>query len=491
MKVLSARCWVLGARCWVLVLGAVFGALAPSIVEGQVPDRSKPPALAAPRDLKLPPIVKRTLSNGLPVWIVAQHEVPVASVSLIVKSGGTADPSGKFGLASLTAAMLDEGAGARDALELADAIDYLGASLGTGAGFDASSVTLYTPVERLGDALAIMADVAIRPTFAEKELERLRKERLTSLLQIKDNPPAIGSVAFPRLVYGETHRYGTGLAGTTTSLAGLTGADLKAFHASHYHPGNAHLIVVGDVKPDAAVAMLETSFGSWKAAATPAPAVKALTAPEPNARTVFLIDKPGAAQSIIRIGWSGVPRSTPDYYAIQVLNTILGGSFTSRLNTNLRETHGYAYGAGSNFDMRLHAGPFTAAANVQTDKTSESLTEFFKELTAIGTPMSAEELDKAKNYLALGYPADFETTQDIASKLSELVIYGLPESTFNEYVSKIQAVTAADVERVAKKYVTPDRFAVVVVGDLKTIEAGVRTLNLGTVRIVPLDEILK
>ena len=466
--------------------------LAPSAVQAQqAPDRSKPPALSAPRDLKLPPIVKRTLSNGLPVWVVEQHEVPVASVSLVIKSGATADPAGKFGLASLTAAMLDEGAGSRDALQLADAIDYLGASLGTGAGYDASSVSVYTPVARLSDALQIMADVAIRPRFDDKELERLRKERLTSLLQIKDNPPAIGSVAFPRLVYGEGHRYGTGLAGTTASVTALTAADLKAFHAANYHPANAHIIVVGDVQPDAAVAMLEKSFGAWKPMAAAA-AAKPLTTPgAPQARTVYLIDKPGAAQSIIRIGWTGVPRSTPDYYAIQVLNTVLGGSFTSRLNTNLRETHGYAYGAGSSFDMRLSAGPFTAAANVQTDKTSESLTEFFKELANIMKPIPAEEIEKAKNYLALGYPADFETTQDIASKLSELVIYNLPESTFNEYVSKIQAVTPADVERVAKKYVTPERFAVVVVGDLKTIEAGVRKLNLGTVRIVPVDEILK
>ena len=202
---------VLGAKCSVLMLGAVLSAPAYA-QQVPVPDRSKPPALAAPRDLKLPPIVKATLSNGMPVWIVEQHEVPVASVSLIIKSGGTADPAGKFGLASLTAAMLDEGAGSRDALQLADAIDFIGASIGTGAGFDSSSVSLYTPVARLDEALGLMADIAIRPTFADKELERLRKERLTSLLQVKDNPPAIGSAAFPRLIYGDTHRYGTSLA---------------------------------------------------------------------------------------------------------------------------------------------------------------------------------------------------------------------------------------------------------------------------------------
>jgi predicted Zn-dependent peptidase len=457
------------------------------------PDRSGPPALDAPRPLTLPPVEKRTLSNGVPVWIVEQHEVPVVSVALVIESGGAADPAGKFGLASFTAALLDEGAGSRDALALADAIDYLGASIDAGAGFDASTVSLYTPVARLGDALDLMADVAIRPAFAANEIERIRKERLTSLLQIRDNPPAIGATAFPRLVYGATHRYGTGLAGTEATVAAFTASDLRLFHTTHYRPQNAHLIVVGDVTPDAALALLEKSFGGWAAAVSPAAPEPAATLDQPKAgpRTIYLIDKPGAAQSVIRVGWTGAPRSTPDYYAIQVLNTILGGSFTSRLNTNLREVHGYAYGAGSAFDMRLGGGPFFAAANVQTDKTAESVTEFFNELTRIGETIPAEDLEKAKNYVALGFPQDFETTRDIASKLAEQVIYDLPEGWYDGYMAKIQAVTGADVERAADTYITPDRFAVVVVGDLATIEPRIRALDLGTVRVVPVDEILK
>lgn len=481
----SAMCSVL-VPCFVLVL--VPGAL--TAFAQQAPDRSAPPKLEAPRTLTLAPVIKRALSNGVPVWIVEQHEVPVASVALVIKSGGSADPAGKFGLASLTAAMLDEGAGTRDALSLADAIDFLGASISAGAGFDASSVSLYTPVARLGDALRLMADVAIRPTFAGNELERLRTERLTSLLQIRDNPPAISATAFPRLVYGETHRYGTSLAGTPAAIAALSADDLRAFHAAHYQPANAHLIVVGDVQPDTVMASLEKSFGGWQATTSTAPAGAAFGTPAASARAVYLIDKPGAAQSAIRIGWTGAARSTPDYYALQVLNTILGGSFTSRLNTNLRETHGYAYGAGSAFDMRASAGPFFAAANVQTDKTAESITEFFNELNRIGT-VPADELDKAKNYVALGFPQDFETTQDIAAKLSEQVIYGLPNGYFDGYMAKIQRVTAADVARAARTYITPDRFVVVVVGDLKAIEEGVRALNLGTVRVVPIDDVLK
>ena len=209
----------------------------------------------------------------------------------------------------------------------------------------------------------------------------------------------------------------------------------------------------------------------------------------PAARQVYIVDKPGAPQSQIRIGWIGVPRSTPDYFPIQVMNTILGGSFSSRLNMNLREQHGYSYGASSNFDMRAGAGPFAAAAGVQTDKTSEALKEFFNELNAILKPVPADELARAKNYVALRYPSAFETTGDISRRLEDALVYHLPDDYFAKYVQNIQAVTAADVQRVAQKYIAPGRFAVVVVGDLKTIEAGVRALNLGTVKIMTVDDV--
>jgi predicted Zn-dependent peptidase len=214
-------------------------------------------------------------------------------------------------------------------------------------------------------------------------------------------------------------------------------------------------------------------------------------APQHAAKQIYLIDRPGAAQSQIRIGWIGVPRSTPDFYVLEVLNTVLGGSFTSRLNQNLRERNGYSYGAGSNFDMRSSAGPFFASSGVQTDKTVEALKEFFNELNGIRVPIPADELERAKNYLALGFPAGFETTGSMAAQLSELVIYGLNESLFTEYVGKVKAVTAAEAQRAANQYIQPDRFAVIVVGDLSKIEAPIRAANLGPVRVVPVDDVLK
>jgi zinc protease len=204
---------------------------------------------------------------------------------------------------------------------------------------------------------------------------------------------------------------------------------------------------------------------------------------------VYLVDKPGAAQTQIRIGGIGVPRSTPDYFPLQVLNTVLGGSFTSRLNMNLREQHGYAYGAASGFDMRRSAGPFFASAGVQTDKTSEALKEFFNELNGILQPVPAEELTRAKNYVALRFPSGFESTGDMSRRLEELLVYRLPEDYFSKYVQNIEAVTVADVQRMAQKYIQPNRFAVVVVGDRKVIEPGIRSLNLGTIKMLGVDDV--
>lgn len=470
---------------------AALGALLAAVpVAGAAQDSypTTPPRLGPAPAVNPPVPVQRTLANGMKVMFVRQPELPVVSAALVIRGAGTTqDPAALPGLASFTASMLDEGAAGKSSLQIADALDLLGANLSTSAAWDAAYVNLYVLRKNFPAALRIMSDVVVRPDFPVNEVQRVRDERVTSLTRAKDEPQAIAANAFSSLVYGAQHPYGrfATVEGTRT----LDRARVQAFHGAAYRPENATLILVGDV--DAALqAQVEQAFGAWRATGTAPAAEGSLADPQIGATTIYLVDKPGAAQSEIRIGHPGVRRNTPDFFALQVLNTMLGGSFTSRLNTNLRETHGYAYGAGSSFDMRLGPGPFVAAANVQTDKTAESLTEFFNELTRIGT-VPAEELDKAKSYVALGFPQEFETTQDIASKLSEQIIYGLPDGWFNDYVGKIQAVTPGDVARAAKTYITPGAFAVVVVGDLKAIEAKVRALNLGPVRIVPIDDVLK
>jgi predicted Zn-dependent peptidase len=452
------------------------------------PDRSKQPALGPVRELKLPPVQELQLGNGLPVLLVELHEVPVVSVNAIVRAGAGADPLEKPGLASLAADMLDEGAGRASALEIADELDFLGAQLQSVAGWDATTVSLHVPVERLAKALPILADVVIRPTFPDGELDRVRKNRLTELLQWRDEPRAIVSVALARVLYGARHRYGNPAFGTETAVRRFSRADLAAFHTRTFRPANAALVVVGDVTPAGVLPQLEQAFGGWKSAeAAAAPGVPA--ARQVNAREVCIVDRPGSAQSEIRIGRIGPPRSTSDYFALTVMNTILGGSFTSRLMQNLREQHGYAYGAQSSFDYRLSTGPFVASAAVQTDKTAPALTEFFKELDAIRKTVSEAEVAKARNYVALSFPSEVETTGDIAGKLEEQFVYGLPDGWLDSYVSRIGAVTLADVRRVAEQYVEPEKVVVVVVGDRRKIEAEVRALNLGPVRVQSVGDV--
>ena len=392
----------------------------------QAPDRSKPPALGPAPTLKLPQIQKRQLSNGLPVWIVELHEVPVAQVNLIVMSGTADDPAGKYGIASLTTAMLTEGAGSRAALEIADAIDFLGADLGAASAIDSSAIRLHVPVARLAEALPIMADVALRPTFPKDELERLRQQRLTSLIQSRDDAATIAALAFSRVLVWPDAPLRNRDDGHGRNDQGVHASTICARSTrAMFRPDNAALLVVGDVTPDTVLPMVETNFGGWKSSGAKPTHPQFPAVPARARREIYLVDKPNAPQSQIRIGSIAVPRSTPDYFPIQVANTILGGSFSSRLNMNLRETHGYTYGASSAFDMRIQPGPFFAAAGVQTDKTSESLTEFFKELNGILQPIPADELARAKNYVALRFPAGFETTGDISRRLEEVLTYHL------------------------------------------------------------------
>ena len=469
------------------LLALVAGAA--SLAAQQAPDRTHPPESGPPPALNLPRIQKQRLSNGLPVWIVELHKVPVAQINLVVLSGTAQDPPRRFGIASLTAAMLEEGAGSRAALEIADAVDYLGADLSAVSATDATVVRLHVPVTRLAEALPIMADVALRPTFPKEELERQRQQRLTNIIQARDDPATIVAVGFSRLLYGSAHRYGTPSFGTAETIKTFTADDLRSFYSAAFRPDNAALIAVGDLTAGKVMPLVEASFGTWKAPGGTAPAATLPAVEQPAAREVYLIEKPGAPQTQIRIGWIGVPRSTPDYFPLVVLNTLLGGSFSSRLNMNLREKHGYTYGASSSFDMRASAGPFTAGAGVQTDKTGEALKEFFNELNAIGKPVPADELARAKNYVALRYPGGFETTGDVSRRLEDAVIYKLPDDFFSKYVQNIQAVTAADVQRVAQKYIQPSRFIVTVVGDRQQIEPQIRALNLGNLKVVSIDEV--
>lgn len=444
-------------------------------------DRTMPPVLAAPPALALPLVVESTLPNGMRLLIVEHHELPIADFILLVGTGGEADPGDKPGVATLVASMLQEGTTTRSALEIAAQEAALGASVSSSGGWDVSRVMLHTPTAQLDSALALFADVALHPSFAPEELERLRQQRLTSLLQLRDRGPAIADRAYAAILYGSDHPYGRPLGGTETATEATTRADLEHYYRTYYRPNNSTLIVVGDVTPADIEARVGRLFSAWQRGEVPR-----TTYSRPSAAprtTVYLIDKPGAPQSSVRIGSIGVARSTDDYFALEVMNTILGGSFTSRLNQNLRETRGYTYGAGSSFAMRREAGPFTASAEVTGTKTDSSLIEFMKELRAILDAVPQSELEKAKTYQQLGLPADFETTQDIGFRLAPVVTYGLPLDYYNSYVQRIEQVTQADVQRVARKYIDPAQLAIIVVGDRASVEPTLRALNLGPVTV--------
>jgi predicted Zn-dependent peptidase len=461
-----------------VVLAAV--AIAPYAF-GQAVDRSKAPALGPPPKLSLPPVVTRELPNGLKLLIVEQHELPVADFVMVVGSGATVDPTGKPGISNLTATMLIEGTKSRTSLEIADQIAFLGIGLGANSGWDATTVSLHTPTAQLDSSLALFSDVILNPSFPATEYTRIQKNRLTELLQLKDRPTAIANQAYAAILYGTSHPYGQSQIGTEASVQAIAPADLQTFYRANFVPNNSTLIIVGDVTPATIEQKISRMFGSWQRG-TVAP-FSVAEAPKASTALIYLIDKPGAAQSSFRIGAVGVPRSTRDYFALTVLNTILGGSFTSRLMQNLRETHGYTYGARSSFDMRKSAGPFTASAEIVAAKTDSALMEFMKELNGVRDTVPSIELSKAKRYLQLGLPSDFETTQQIARAMIPIATYGLPLDFYNTYVQNIEAVTQADVQRVARQYITPGSFAIVIVGDRKSIEPGLKGVNTAPISI--------
>jgi predicted Zn-dependent peptidase len=443
-------------------------------------DRAKPPTLPPPPALRLPAVRTATLPNGLQLAVVEIHKVPVVDVSLVLDAGAVRDPANLPGLATFTATMLQQGAGRRTALDIADETAFLGAQLSSNAGFDVATVSLHAPKRRLAAALDLLSDVVLRPTFPDSEVTRQRELRRTQLIQQRDEPVQVANVAFPAIVYGATHPYGRPLAGTDSTVSALSRERVAEFYRTFYRPNSARLLVVGDVTLEEARQLVVARFGAWARGEAPAAAVGA--DPQPSPRTIYLIDKPGAAQSVVRIGHVGPARDTPDYFALQVLNTILGGAFTSRLNQNLRETHGYTYGAGSAFAMRRAGGPFVAQASVVTAKTDSSLIEFLKELRRIrDEAVPAAELEKAKQYINLGLPGDFETTAGAAFRFRDLLVYGLPLDYYGGFVDRINAVTAADVQRVARRYIDPDRFDIVIVGDRTQIEAGLKALNEGPI----------
>ncbi|HXH70008.1 MAG TPA: pitrilysin family protein [Pyrinomonadaceae bacterium] len=438
-------------------------------------DDSKLPKPTANPKFALPNIEKTKLSNGLEVWLVKQSELPIITMNMVFKTGTTADPQGLTGVGDTTSSLLDDGTKTRSAVEIANEVQSIGAQLSTGSGDDSSSVGISTLTKNFDKALDIYADVIQNAEFPEAEVETSRRRALVGLLQRRDNANAISGLVYNRILYGDAHPYG--VYTNEASVKAIKRNDLKKFYSAYYRPNNAVLIIVGDTNLKTLTPKLEAKFKDWQAGEISAMTLP--TAPVRDKAMIYVVDKPGAAQSVISIGQIGVARDNPDYFPLQVMNTLLGGAFTSRINMNLREDKGYTYGARSGFSYRRGAGPFTASAGVQTAVTKESVVEFLKEIRGVRgeIPVTQQELEYNKQSLIRSYPRNFETVEQIAGQLANVVTYGLPDTYFNDYISRVNAVTLEDVNRVANKYLSPDKLAIVVVGDRKTIEPGLKQIE--------------
>ncbi|MBV6496267.1 MAG: insulinase family protein [Acidobacteria bacterium ACB1] len=439
-------------------------------------DAALPKAAPDPK-FTLPAIEKSKLSNGLNVWVVQHHELPIVSMNLVVDGGASAEDPTRSGSASMTASMLNQGTKTRSALQISNELQAIGASVGANAGWDSSNVSLTTLTKNLPEALSIYSDVVTNAAFPQGDFDTLKRRMMAAFLQRKANSQSIANRVFDKVVYGD-QLYGRELGGSEESIKALTRDDLAAFYAANYKPNNATLIVVGDVTLASITPQLEKAFANWKPGE-----VKAVKIAEQKMAAkpgIYLVDKPGATQSSVMIGEVGISRTDPDYYPIQVVNSILGGGMTGRLFQNLREDKGYTYGAYSRFSTMRGAGPFVASGEIQIVSTKEAVQEFLKEIGGMrgAIPVTERDLDINRQKLIQRFPSGFETVGAISNQLSALVTYGLPDTYFNDYIKKVGAVSLKDVERVSNKYLDPSKMAIVIVGDRSVIEPKLKELNM-------------
>ncbi|MBI3264088.1 MAG: insulinase family protein, partial [Acidobacteria bacterium] len=457
------------------------GAATSAEAKSDEPWRQQPPRPGPGRPLQVPPPSSFTLANGLTVILNERTNLPVVSAALVFRTGSDANPADKPGLANFTVAMLDEGTTSRSALQLADDVAQIGATLGTSSTMDASRASVTSLGKNATTAMTLLADIVLRPSFPQEEIERQRGQRLAQLVQQRENPNAVAGKVMAAALYGPKHPYGYVELGTDASNKSMTRDDLVAFYKRHFVPGNAALVVAGAIGAGDLRELAEQAFGGWQAGAS---APSTLGAPDTTKAGLVLVDKPGAAQTQLRVASIGVARSTPDYPALEVMNASLGGLFSSRINLNLREQHGYTYGAGSVFQYRRSAGPFFVSTGVRTDVTGASVAEVFKEIgRMVAVPLTADELALARDSLVRSLPGLFETNGQVVNSFAGVYVYDLGLDYYSKYPRQIGAVTAGAVQDVAKRHLVPGRMIVVAVGDRAKIAAQLQKLNLGATEI--------
>ncbi len=428
----------------------------------------------------VPPRIEAfTLKNGMRVLLVERHDLPIVSVRVVVKAGAGDMPGEPPGLLSFVGSMLEQGTKKRSALQISDQFEAIGAVHGAWVDWDSGGASVKVTPDKLDVALDLLDDVVAHPTFPEEEIERLKARRLASIQQEKNSPGSMGTNALAASLYGRAHPYGHSLAGREQDVAKVTRAELVNAHAALFASSRTQIVVAGDVTKDALRAKLEPTLGAWRSGGGPVLLPKAPPPQRGEARVVW-VDKPGAPQSVVRLAEVGVARSAPDRDAIVVMNAILGGMFSSRINLNLREAHAYTYGASSSFQMRHGPGQFSAGGNIVADKTAPAVVELFKELRSMReNPVSDEELANAKQNIEAAMPGRFETVTEVTGALADLVVYDLPLDEYATRPARIEKVSAEDVAKAAKAHLHPDRIKVVIVGDRASIGPSLETLHLG------------
>jgi len=446
-------------------------------------DRTVPPPPGPLRSFDFPEVEKEALDTGLDLRVVRNSRLPVVTVLLVLDAGEAAVPEERGGEAVLAGNALDGGTQDRTGAALAEALEGIGSALSVHTGWDSTSLSLTALPHRLPQALALLAEVVQRPAFPEEEVARFRSQRLASIQQRFMDPGSRADDEAARLIHADGVAYGRPLGGTRPSVEGLGREELAAFAWNRYRPARGGLVVVGDVDPAEIRTLVREELGEWTGGGGALEPLR--VEPRHRERRVVVVHRPGAVQSELRIGHLGVPRDTPDYHSLLVLNSILGGTFTSRLNLNLRERHGFTYGVRSGFSFRRGAGPFLISTAVGTEQTAPAVREAMAELEGLlEEGPREEEVASARDYLAGIFPLRIETTAQVASRIGELIVYGLPADTFARYRNEVRAVTREAALDAGRRHLHPEAMTVVVVGDAPSVRGPLEELGLGPVDVV-------
>ena len=442
--------------------------------------RSTPPVPGPVRPYEFPAVARTQLANGMPLRTVAHGSFPLATAMVVAKAGETASPEGQEGLAALSSAALEGGTARRSGEELARALEEIGATFGAAAGWDSTTVAVSAMAEQLPAAMELLAEVVHAPAFAPAEFDRCKAQRLAAARQRLMDPATLAKDAHARFMYRDGDTYARPLQGTEASLDGLSDGDAHRFAASRYGPAASEVVVVGDVEPSEAAAAAETAFGNWSAGATPGGQPKA--GPRQRRRVVHLVHRPGAVQSEIRTGHPGISRAAPEYVAVQVMNLTLGGSFSSRLNLNLRERRGFTYGVRSGFAARRGPGPFFVATAVDAKVTGAATGEIVREVESMAADgPTEEEVRSAASYLAGVFPLRMETTGQVAARVGALIVHDLPDDYYASYRDRVREVGRDEAAQAARRCIRPDELCTVVVGDAESVAPQLEALGAGEV----------